>query len=215
VAAFVHQHPEMRGLLAAPFVLLAMCAPSPRDSLDSSDPPRPSASSVPPPPSDEDAATPVDAADPPRDAATRSDVDRPVPDAGPSDAARAPDASDPLADLRRLCVQKINGYRATVSLPPLAHWQSGDTCGDREAKSDSETGTGHGAFGLCGETAQNECPNWPGAPADIVAQCLQLMWDEGPEGGHYQNMTTTVRTQVACGFYQTPRGRWWLVQNFR
>jgi hypothetical protein len=38
---------------------------------------------------------------------------------------------------------------------------------------------------------------------------------EGPGGGHYDNMTTTSRTKVACGFFQTPSGKWWAAQDFQ
>jgi hypothetical protein len=41
------------------------------------------------------------------------------------------------------------------------------------------------------------------------------MWDEGPGGGHYENMKSTDSTRVACGFYITPGGDVWSVQNFQ
>jgi hypothetical protein len=101
-----------------------------------------------------------------------------------------------------------------VNLGPLAEWNT-PMCADGEAKSDALSGTPHGAFGTCGETAQNECPGWPGTATQAVTGCLKAMWDEGPGGGHYDNMTTTSRTKVACGFYQTTGGQWWIVQDFR
>ena len=44
--------------------------------------------------------------------------------------------------------------------------------------------------------------------------------DDGPgepysEHGHYINMTNTAYTEVACGFYTTPDGAVWAVQDFR
>jgi hypothetical protein len=123
-------------------------------------------------------------------------------------------------DVAQFCVDTINMHRASIGLPPLARWFEAEVCSDGEAKSDSETGTPHGAFGQCGEFAQNECPGWPGAPEDIIAPCLQMMWNEGPgddfsKHGHYINMSSTSYTKVACGFWTTAKGSVWAVQNFR
>lgn len=120
----------------------------------------------------------------------------------------------------QLCVDTINDYRATLDLPPLERWTDAEGCSSGEAKSDSESGTPHGAFGTCGEFAQNECPGWPGPPEDLIVGCLELMWAEGPgepysEHGHYINMTNPNYTKVACGFYEQPDGQWWAVQNFQ
>jgi Cysteine-rich secretory protein family len=111
-------------------------------------------------------------------------------------------------------VQKINAYRATLSLPPLVQLTSQEICTDGEAKSDADSGTPHSAFGSCGETAQDECPGWPGPPGTLIVDCLAQMWAEGPGGGHYENMATQSRTKVSCGFYQTASGSWWATQNF-
>jgi len=72
-------------------------------------------------------------------------------------------------------------------------------------------------FGACGEFAQNTCPNW-GSETDVVAGCLQAMWDEGPgepfeEHGHYINMSNPDYTKVACGFFASDQGVW-ANQNF-
>jgi len=117
------------------------------------------------------------------------------------------------------CVDRINELRATIDLPPLARWDDAEPCADAQAKSDSETGVFHGAFGQCGESAQNECPGWPSYD-DVIEGCLQMMWDEGPgepyeEHGHYINMTNTAYSEVACGFYTTGAGAVWSVQDFR
>ena len=44
--------------------------------------------------------------------------------------------------------------------------------------------------------------------------------DEGPgtdfsTHGHYINMSSTKYSAVACGFYQTPGGKFWAVQDFK
>ena len=137
-------------------------------------------------------------------------------DAGSVKDTGAPDTApvDPMTAARTACVQKINDYRATLQLPPLTQYFAKEVCTDGEAKSDGMSGTAHGAFGTCGETAQNECPGWPGPPATLIVDCLAQMWAEGPGGGHYENMRTTSRTKVSCGFYQTTKGDWWAAQNF-
>ena len=45
------------------------------------------------------------------------------------------------------------------------------------------------------------------------------MWNEGPgedwsQHGHYINMSNPAYTKVSIGFYTTPEGKIWCVQNF-
>ena len=107
----------------------------------------------------------------------------------------------------------------TLGLPPLARWFDAEVCSDGEAMMDGASGTPHGAFGQCGEFAQNECPGWPGPPEQLLDGCLAQMWAEGPgepfsEHGHYINMSSTEYTKVACGFAEVG-GSIWAVQNFQ
>jgi len=105
-----------------------------------------------------------------------------------------------------------------VGSAPVARRSDQEACGDREAASDAATGRAHGAFGQCGERAQNECPGWPGPAETMIERCLQMMFDEGPgEGtahGHYTNMVSTKYTGVSCSFHAQPDGSIWVVQNF-
>jgi hypothetical protein len=138
------------------------------------------------------------------------DSGRPSTDGGPQNNATAAET----------CVDTINEYRATLGLSPYARWTDAESCTSDAAKSDSETGKAHGAFGKCGEMAQNECPGWPGPPEKMIPDCLAMMWDEGPgedfsKHGHYINMSSDKYTKVACGFYTLPNGDVWAVQNFR
>lgn len=134
----------------------------------------------------------------------------------------APDDEEGGGDgsVQQLCVDTINMYRATLDLPPYTRWTDAESCSDDEAASDSMTMQAHGAFGMCGESAQNECPGWPAPPESMIEGCLELMWAEGPgedfqAHGHYINMSSTEYTQVACGFHVTADGSVWAVQNFR
>lgn len=113
------------------------------------------------------------------------------------------------------CVDTINALRAQEGLPALSRWAEGEACADTQAESDARANEPHGAFGKCGERAQNECPGWAGAPGSAVDACLREMWKQGPGEGHHDTMATKVHTQVACGFYTTPAGKVWSVQNFR
>lgn len=130
--------------------------------------------------------------------------------------------SDPYASARQACVNAINQYRATLNLAPYTRWTSAESCADGQAKQDSQSGTPHGAFmggDTCGAMAQNECPNWPSV-SSISSGCLAQMWAEGPGSdfathGHYINMSSTKYTMAACGFYKTPSGGVWAVQDFR
>ena len=110
-------------------------------------------------------------------------------------------------------------YRATLGLAALARWTDAEACSDEEAASDGASGTPHGAFGQCGESAQNECPGWPGPPEAMITGCLELMWAEGPgedfnKHGHYITMSNPAYTKVACGFADGMNGVW-AVQNFQ
>ena len=121
-------------------------------------------------------------------------------------------------ELRQDCVDTINAYRATVGLDPLGRALDMESCADEQAASDAQSGEPHGAFGSCGESAQNECPGYSGLDA-ILDSCLAQMWAEGPgdsfeEHGHYLNMTDTSYTEVACGFHVEGPGEVWAVQNF-
>ena len=129
------------------------------------------------------------------------------------------DAGGGDGSVEQLCVDTINGYRAQLGLPAYKRWIQGESCGDGQAKSDSQSGVAHGAFGQCTESAQDECPGWPGPPEQMIPQCLAMMWAEGPgtdfsKHGHYINMSSTQYTQVACGFYTLPNGNVWATQDF-
>ncbi|HEX4517867.1 MAG TPA: CAP domain-containing protein, partial [Polyangiaceae bacterium] len=119
------------------------------------------------------------------------------------------------------CVDTINSYRASLSLPPYKRWVAAESCGDGQAQSDSASGVAHGAFGKCTENAQNECPGWPGPPSQMIPQCLAMMWAEGPGAdfsthGHFINMSSTQYTEVGCGFYTMSDGTTvWAVQDFK
>jgi hypothetical protein len=128
------------------------------------------------------------------------------------------------------CVARINQFRVQcMCLPALARWTGGEACADQHAEYDS-TRSAHAGFSddICEPRsfAQNECPGWSSVE-DVIEGCLQRMWDEGPppssncegqcfqEHGHFINMSNPDYSEVACGFFTTPDGELWAVQNFR
>jgi hypothetical protein len=118
------------------------------------------------------------------------------------------------------CVDAINMYRATLGLAAYTRWTAEEPCVDGQAQADAASGTAHSAFGKCGESAQNECPGWPGPPETMITQCLAQMWAEGPgtdfsTHGHYINMSSTSYTQVSCGFYVQSDMSVWATQDFK
>lgn len=125
-----------------------------------------------------------------------------------------PATGDPHQD----CVDRINQLRWECQcLPPLARWSDAEACSDEQSSADQNGGGPHGNFGMCGENAQNTCPNW-GSQGQIIGGCLQSMWDEGPgepfsEHGHYINMSSLNYSRVACGFAEG-NGGVWSNQNF-
>jgi hypothetical protein len=117
------------------------------------------------------------------------------------------------------CVDIINMYRATIGVPALARLPSQEVCVGQQAQKDYQANTPHSAFGMCGEFGQNECPGWPGPPDSMIGQCLAMMWAEGPGPfnmghGHYDNMSSTSYTKVACGYYVLTNGSVWATQDF-
>jgi len=123
-----------------------------------------------------------------------------------------------VEDAIRICLEEINRLRQTANAAPLSAWTDAQSCANEQAQSDQTNRAAHGAFGRCHEAAQNECPGWlgwRGDPVSVVRGCLQAMWDEGPWGGHRQNMQSGFYTKVACGVYRDAQGRVTAVQDFR
>jgi hypothetical protein len=143
--------------------------------------------------------------------------------------------TDDLSEVRQVCVDTINMYRATLDLEPLARaTPEQETCSDGGARMDAEEGPVHGSAGMCELGGQNTCPGWPvggfagDTLADTLKACLEAMWDEGEPPvprdecrgdcfqahGHYLNMSDPRATTVGCGFYDMGSDEWWMNQNF-
>ncbi len=203
----------MRSIHVLPIALVALvaaaCSADPDPTIDptADSGPTPTKDSGTPPPKT-DGGTAKDSGTPPPPPVVDSGSPPPVVDAGSS-------------SIQQHCVDKINQYRATLSLPALARLSSKEACADGQSKTDALANKAHSAFGQCSEFAQNECPGWPTANMQqSLDGCLQMMWNEGPgvdfnTHGHYINMSSTKYTKVFCGFYDMGNGKFWSVQDFQ
>jgi hypothetical protein len=139
-----------------------------------------------------------------------------LPDAGTAMPPVAPPPGDPIDALRDACVTAINQYRQGIGAGPVQRWTAAEACADAQAHIDAAYVTSHQTFRQCAELGQNECPSWGGATgAQALSSCLQSQWDTRPNGDLFRDMISTQWTHVACGFYRTGDGHWWVVQNFR
>ena len=132
-----------------------------------------------------------------------------------SSTSSSSSSSGGSSDAAQACVDKINGYRKESGLAPYERWTDGEACAAGQAKSDGASNKGHGSFGRCDELAQTECPNYPGPPESMIGRCLELMWAEGPGGGHHDAFIDRKYKKVACGFAAAPNGKIWAVQNYQ
>ena len=69
------------------------------------------------------------------------------------------ESTDHYDSYRQQCVDRINGFRASIGLPPYERWREAESCADGEAESDSRTGIPHGAFPSCYPWSRT-CWNW-------------------------------------------------------
>ncbi len=124
---------------------------------------------------------------------------------------------------KKLCLDTINAFRAKVGLPPVAWSKSLEAFADQGARYDSERNVAHGHFsafskGAVPSDAENAVPGWPlksyKTVSAVVAKGAEMMWAEGPGGGHYENIRGS-QTLVGCGIYVTPAGAVWVLHDFK
>jgi Cysteine-rich secretory protein family len=114
----------------------------------------------------------------------------PPPESGSSPA---PDSDDEFDGLRQACVDRINMYRATMSLPALERETPEiEACSDLGAKQDADSNRPHSSSGMCFEPpiyfggGQNTCPSLSvggfgnATLESSLIRCIDQMWAEGP-----------------------------------
>ena len=117
------------------------------------------------------------------------------------------------------CVDETNRYRAMEGRPPVARSAELDVYAGDGAEYD-HTRNPHDHFrsdsggGIA--WAENECPHWGlgfggGTVEGLVDACVQAFYDEGPGGGHYENMMGDYAT-LGCGVYVD--GDYTIVQDY-
>lgn len=113
----------------------------------------------------------------------------------------------------QLCVDETNRYRAMDGKGPIARSATLEAFAAEGAAQDTQSMQAHGHFGQQDGNhlvafAENACPSWsgwrlgdgPNATQDAVAACIKAFYDEGPGGGHYENLMSD-NASVGCGFY--------------
>ncbi len=154
---------------------------------------------------------------------TRS-VEAPPPPARPAD----PMPGDPLV---RYNVEQLNAYRARSGAAPLlydARISAFALAGSRQLEGDHHphahfAAHAQGAPGFGSRSAENQGdPNGvPPLDADRVKSgkkqidlMLKMMFDEGPGGGHHDNMLNARYRRIGIGLHTTAGGMLYLTNDF-
>jgi len=132
---------------------------------------------------------------------------------GPSPFARTSDDSaapfHPTPEQQH-ALDKMNGYRAAANVAPFTldgRLSAFAAEGSREL---AAGGSAHGHFadagsdiwqaGFCNDAAENQAPGWPGGDAaTVIDSMLQSMMDEGPGGGHHDNIMNADLSRIGVG----------------
>jgi hypothetical protein len=124
---------------------------------------------------------------------------------------------------KKLCLDTINALRATLGLKAVAWSASLEAFADQGARYDAERNAAHGHFSAFSKQAvpsdaENAIPGWSlknsKTVAKVVVDGAKMMWDEGPGGGHYENIKGD-HTAVGCGIYVTAAGAVWVIHDFK
>lgn len=154
---------------------------------------------------------------------TRRKVPAPPPPPRPAD----PYPPDPLV---RYNVEQVNAYRARKELPPLLYDAKISAFAKRGSEQLARDHVPHahfaknaqGAPGFGSKAAENQGdPNGvPRLDADPVKNgkkqidiMLELMWNEGPGGGHYDNMMNPHFRRIGIGLVYSG-GKLYLTNDF-
>jgi len=132
----------------------------------------------------------------------------PAPDAPPVVVEAA--ATVPYGDELAFCVEETNRYRKRAGKPLLTRSSELEAFAAAGAAVDAKAKQAHRHFSHVAyphpyrEMGENEIPWWPerqhGSVRDIIKFGLAGMWDEGPGGGHYENLVGNF-TRVGCGIH--------------
>jgi uncharacterized protein YkwD len=123
----------------------------------------------------------------------------------------------------------LNAYRAAAGVPALAIDDQISGFSLTASMELKKSNTAHAYFmqqaksgeiwkqGFCGGAAENQAPNWPIPNGDIdkvVDAILKAMMDEGPGGGHHDNILNSAMTRVGVGIFVDENTRLWFTNDF-
>lgn len=119
------------------------------------------------------------------------------------------------------CVAETNRLRATLGAGAVTRSAEVEAYAAQAARADGTNATTHGyTSGPNGPKvsfAENEVLRWPlaryGSIHGLITAAIAAFWNEGPGGGHYENMRGPW-TRVGCGLF-VDGDRVTLVQHFR
>ena len=134
-------------------------------------------------------------------------LDRARPAASAAMSSTVGGAADYDAE-RQSCVDVTNRFRQKVALTPLTRSSVLEEYADAAAKNDGTSHLSHQYFkrlrGRRPSVGENELPWWSLSDNSTVAQLIQtgieMMWQEGPGGGHYRNLAGPFK-ELGCGIY--------------
>ncbi len=131
----------------------------------------------------------------------------------------ADDATCGYADIGGYCLEQINHWRAQEGLAPFVRLAEFEACAAREARLALEAGWSHFSDG-CGWRSQASSGGGRGGEGSngtierSVWWLPKLIFDEGPDGGHYQGMMTERVRGVACGYFASNRDEHRIIINY-
>ncbi|HXU72195.1 MAG TPA: CAP domain-containing protein [Polyangia bacterium] len=126
-------------------------------------------------------------------------------------------------------VDVLNMYRAQAGAAPLVLDDQLSTFSTTASNMLESTGQAHGYFmaqiasmdlwnqGFCGSAAENQAPGWPinGGDEDATIDAiLKAMMDEGPGGGHHDNILASSSTRVGVGLVVDAQQQLWFTNDF-
>ena len=126
-------------------------------------------------------------------------------------------------------VDMLNMYRAQAGVAPLTLDDALSTFSTTASNMLESTGQAHGYFvaqsnsgalwsqGFCSSAAENQAPGWPinGGDEDATIDgILKAMMDEGPGGGHHDNILAASSTRVGVGLVVDAQQQLWFTNDF-
>jgi len=125
-------------------------------------------------------------------------------------------------------LQTLNMYRAQNGAPALVLDDQLSLFSTTASQMLEATGQAHGYFiqqsssgalwsqGFCNSAAENQAPGWPvnGDEDATIDAILKAMMDEGPGGGHHDNILAASSTRVGMGLIVDAQQQLWFTNDF-